>query len=1181
MIIRLIIIFGIVTILNNELSGQVVINEIMPGNATIFPDEDGDFDDWIELYNSSTSPVNILNYGLSDDTLNLNKWRFPNISIPATSFLTVFASGKDRKTTFDHWETIVKSNDNWKYLVPVSEPDSNWRKLPFNDAAWLQGKGGIGYGDGDDSTVISPAISILIRKTFTVIDTSVIAKATLHIDYDDSFVAYLNGVEIARSNVGVNGTPPAFDELAYDEHEALMYQSMIPEEFPINDIFFKSIINNGNNVLAIEVHNISAASSDLTLLPFLSLGINNASIIYGTVPFWFNKGISLLHTNFKISNNGETIALSDPANTIQDKYTTSFIQIDNSIGRQPDGTSTWKFFGTPTPNSTNNGSVAYKGYVNDVFFSLPAGFYQLPQSLMLANSQSSTIIRYTTNSSLPTTVSTVYSTPIEIDSTKVIRVQCFNASGEYLPSRVSTNTYFINENISLPVVSVSTDSANLWDFNTGIYELGPNAEVDVPYFGANFWQNWEKPAHIEYFDKQDVQGFELDAGIRINGGWSRSAPQKSLRITAKSKYGYSDIKYKVFEEKNISSFKQLLLRNSGNDWNVTQFRDGLMHMNVLKSTFNDIQAFKASIVFLNGKYWGVHNIREKISKYYLYDNHGVNPDSVDLLNFDGVVIEGDNENYIQFATFVLFNDMSDSIIYNEVKKMLDMDNFCDHFITQTYYTNWDWPQNNIKYWRAKKPDAKWRYILTDLDFGLGLGSSYTFNDLNRAITSTNNVHSMIFSRLLQNITFRNYFINRYADLINTIFLPDSLRTLAYQFKDSIKAEMPRHFDKWGNGDMESWEQWNINNVLINFIDNRPAFARNHIQEEFNLNKQVQITLKVYPENAGKINISTITPGKYPFAGVYYDGVPVKITAIPNPGYEFSFWQSFILKPNPDFNSSFTINIDTNDVFIAYFYGTPDTPKVVFSEINYLSDSLADAGDWVELHNYGTVKADLSNWTFKDSNNNNAYILPAGTILYPGNYLVIYNDAAKFNNRFSSISNAIGPFNFGLNTNGEWLRLYETNNLLHTSVSYQSTVPWPSEPKGKGKTLELLNYDGNLNDPLNWFAGCSGGSPGRKFVICDSLASIEKITAFDINDVKLYPNPFNEKTTIQIRLKQATDISIKIFDMPGKALLTVAQGYYDKGSYHFTVNAKDLQSGMYFCCLKTDKGSYCQKMMVVK
>lgn len=214
----------------------------------------------------------------------------------------------------NHWETAVFAGDTWKYHIPSAEPASTWKNIGFSDASWSTGPGGIGYADGDDATVIPSTLSLYLRKTFTLTDTSKILKAVLNADYDDAFIAYLNGVEIARSNIGAAGSFIPYNQPADGNREAQVYAGGDHEYYTINKTLLKTIINNGTNVLAIQVHNQSAGSSDLSSLFYLSLGINDASTDYSPTPTWFVPPFEFTDSNLPImviNTLGQTI-VDDP-----------------------------------------------------------------------------------------------------------------------------------------------------------------------------------------------------------------------------------------------------------------------------------------------------------------------------------------------------------------------------------------------------------------------------------------------------------------------------------------------------------------------------------------------------------------------------------------------------------------------------------------------------------------------------------------------------------------------------------------------------------------------------------------------------------------------------------------------------------------------------------------------------
>ena len=209
------------------LAQAVVLNEYMSSNGSTLFDEDGDTPDWIELYNPGTVAIDLGGYGITDNPLEPYKWVFPAIEILPQDRLLIYASGKDRQEWVAHWETIIDWGNNWNYFLGNNPPPDNWNQQSFNDAGWANGPSGFGYGDDDDATVVDPVMSLYVRHEFSVSNIESILKIVLHVDYDDGFVAYINGEEIARANIGSPGVPPPYDQGADSWREAEIYLSLI------------------------------------------------------------------------------------------------------------------------------------------------------------------------------------------------------------------------------------------------------------------------------------------------------------------------------------------------------------------------------------------------------------------------------------------------------------------------------------------------------------------------------------------------------------------------------------------------------------------------------------------------------------------------------------------------------------------------------------------------------------------------------------------------------------------------------------------------------------------------------------------------------------------------------------------------------------------------------------------
>ena len=1064
-------------------SAQIVINEICPTNINIITNSNDNYDDWFELHNAGTTSVNLAGYGLTDELDKPFKFTFPNYSLGSEQKVIVFASDHSTQQIADHWEMPVNAGAIWKYTFGSVAIDTNWRNISFNESAWSSGYGGIGFGDADDNTTIPVGVSVMMRKTFTVSDTSQIVKGVFLMDYDDGFVAYLNGVEIARANIGTAGFRPAWNDLATNSHEAKSYRGLPIDSFYISPTLMKSAIRPGINVLSIEVHNTPANSDDLTSIPYLFFGIRTPGLTYIQKPSWFHVPVKeYFNTKFKLSASGETLYLFNPAGVNIDQKTYPLVAINHSYCRIPDGSSNWCYVNSPTPEATNNSSTCFTSYATAPVFSKQGGFYSTTQSILITNSTPGGVIRYTINGDTPIPSSPAYSGPISVSATKTIRAIVF--SNGYLPSPLVTNTYIIGKTTHLSTFSITTDSLNLWDYNTGIYATGPNAAATTPYKGANYWMDWEKPATIEYYDKNKNQVVKFDCDIKIYGNYSRAKPQKSFEIKLRDSYGIGSFDYQMYPGKSwVDKVDNIILRNSGTDWNKVHFRDGMMER-LLKTTNTGYLAAEPAIAYLNGQYWGVYQIDENHDQHWMKNNFGYDRKEIDYLKEAGTTVfvqEGSDQSFWTMYNYATTQSATSSLYYDDMNSMLDLKNYTDYFVAETFYNNGDWIgdwTNNIKMWKPKKSGAKWRYLVYDLDYGLGLKGTVTDNRLGMARNpAAFSYSSEMFDAMLKNPAYKRYFINRYADLMNTIFLPSNINSVMKSFKDSMSFDMPAHFAKWGS----STNTWNseISNMM-SFANARPDIMKNYIKSEFGMSGIVALTILTSPTGSGRIEISTVTPTTYPWTGDYFNGNPVTITAIPNPGYTFDHWRSqkVITSNNP--NQSVTYNFNRDDKITAYFAGSSVTPKLCVSELNYNADSAYNSGDWIELHNYGTTALDISGWKLSDGNDNHNFVFPTGTKIAINGYLVLVEDSNKFKATYPNVTNRIGLTGFNFSNAGDQIRIFNHLNALYLSFNYMNLAPWPELADGKGYTLELLSNTSNPNAATSWFAGCLGGSPGKAY-----------------------------------------------------------------------------------------------------
>jgi hypothetical protein len=1125
-----------------QVSAQVnenpLINEIMTSNITSVMDEyntndynclgswcdyllglepfgiaqyDGDYPDWIELYNPGETTIHLEGYGLSDDPAEPFKWEFPNYMIPPKGHFLVFASGKDRKPAMlnDIWNTIIRQGDEWNYFIGVTNPPSGWEKKDFDDSSWLKGPSGFGYGDNDDATTLPvSATSVFLRKSFIVNDIHNISSCFFNIDYDDGFVAYLNGTKIAAKNIVWEGSPPSFDKLATTGVEAVLYTGGTLQKFMVDN--FASLLVEGKNVLAVQVHNNSTTSPDLTAIPFLTLGLfSDTPDSRGIAPGLSvadSGGVFLPHTNFKLGSGAGSVILTKPDRSVADRIDYGAIPVDFSYGRKPDGSADWVVFFKPTPLKSNV-TGEFPGFLDTVIISHPGGFYPSGPTVSLSVMSQDAEIRYTLDGSDPVETSTLYTGPLTISSSKVLKTRAFRNG--ILSSPVEVLTYMVGYSTTLPVVSLSTAPANLYDGVIGIYTKGSVAGHN------NYMRDMERPCHVEFFEPDGTLGFSQDTGIRLNGRSTRDQPRKSFAVMARGKYGKDTFDYQFFSDIPITKFKSFILRNGGNDLQGSLIRDALSQ-DIVKNLNLDMMRSRPVVVFLNGEYWGIYCLCEKENEDYIEEHHGVDPSGIDMVELyrgdppSPVVIEGSADNYRALVSYVETHDLSIGENYEYIKTLIDMDSYLDHHVTESYYANTDWLGNNYKAWRPIEPGGKWRYLMFDLDFAFDGRMNYAQDgdhdyDYNMISFLTNPAgpktgyppYSNLLPRgLFKNIEFRIDFINRTADYLNTIFLPEKVAERVDQFRTEFEPEMPNHIAKWKffsyqGMNLSSMDKWYSQlGVIKDYAKKRPGFMRQHIIDHWGLPGTASLTVAVNDSAGGMIRINTVVPQSYPWHGTYFQGIPVKISAVPKPGYVFEGWSGLEgMQKAAGWESALTLSLPDTLLLTARFAISAEAMNtVVINEINYNSSSDFDSGDWVELYNGYTTPIDVSGWQIKDSDDSHSFIIPLHTTIEPEGYLVLCENSVTFSSLYPDVP-AEGGFAFGFGSGGDSVRLFDNSGALVDAVTYDNRLPWPEEPDGSGATLALRNPRIDNAKPENWTGLPPHGSPGAPNVIPNPVSVV--------------------------------------------------------------------------------------------
>lgn len=645
--------------------------------------------------------------------------------------------------------------------------------------------------------------------------------------------------------------------------------SIIDEDNEYND--WIELYNSHSETINLNNYSLSDNENDQNKwqFPNITIGPQSSLLIFASGKDWVNS--TELHTNFKISSEGEPLYLSNAEGILIDYIPAVNLGEDDSFGRLPDGSNNLIHLESPSPDNSNNNT-------SQLIFSKNAGFFNQAFNLNIHSLLGDTIY-YTLDGSTPTMNSNVFkdsifiynrssepnyfsefrtspdqslisnkaweSPSVTLDKANIIR--CVSYNGGVPSSKVYTSTYFVDENIftkyTVPVISLVTEESNLFDNDSGIYVPGVHFNINNPEWTGNYCQSgieWEKPVHIEYYDKYGDIKFKQNAGIRIHGGKTRIAAQKSLRLYARNEYDKKHFNYPLLPQKENTEYKRFILRTTMGSWyDQSIIKDVLAH-EIAKDLDIETQDFQPVIVFLNGEYWGVHTLRDKIDEHYINYEFDIDKDSVDLIGGNyNLIFAGDNSHYKNLLEFIEHNDINELSNYEYVKTQIDIDNYIDYLISEMFFANFDWPENNMKLWRPQTKNGKWRWIFYDLDAGLKNIDYNMFvhcTNTDESITWPNSPRStFLFRNLLKNSDFVDQFVKRYAEILNANFSTTSMLTKAASIKELYENEIESHINRWHFPDNYSKWEVDIEEKLINFLENRPCSVQDHINNFLNPN----------------------------------------------------------------------------------------------------------------------------------------------------------------------------------------------------------------------------------------------------------------------------------------------------------------------------------------------------------
>lgn len=790
------------------------INEFMASNATTICDSFGNYSDWIELYNSTDTDMDISGFGISDNLSQPMKYRFPDgTTIAAKGYLVVFCSGNEGMQNGE-------------------------LHAPFGLRSY-----------GEDVVIANRAGRIIDSYSFKNQETDV------------SMARIPDGTGELQSNSqpspGYPNTGAGYS--AFDAANRL----------PLGGVYISEFGGSTGSVATdwVELHNSTGSAVSLAgyglsnnpknpakwVFPDISIEPGEYLLLYatGSADKAQKKNLKL---NFCISSTGEALFFFDPNGKLIDKLSAGRMRSGQSYGR--DGSDNRFYYAEPTPGAQNG--KGYEGITQLPAFSVTPGIYDNAVTVAITAGEGETI-RYTTDCTTPNASSEVYSGELSISKNSVIRAAAFRDG--YLSGDVATATYLFRSdgvNHALPVVTLVTDPDNLWNSKTGIYATGDQFDPDAAsyadtlksatYYQAKFATEeqvdtiWEKPAAFSLFDDNGRQVFTQNVGIRIAGSFGRGRAQKGFNVIARKEYGKGSMEYPFFENRPYTEYKAVVLRAGAQDQNRSKIRDELAS-GLLEGTDINIlyQAYRPTVLYLNGEYWGVYFMKEKRNRFFVAQ-HENTENNVDLAIGKGFKQRtyGDNSDWVSLYEYATSHDLSSAEAYAYVSERMDVDSFRDYMIAEIYNGNTD--TYNFQYYRLK--GGKWKFIFYDFCWGFQSPGHDTLA-FRMGKTPSDVCSAKLFAAMLQNKGWRDSFCRRFGELLNTAFAPERVSALIEELYGYVEPEIKREREKFNKDTFMGVRQPRTNlgsyegfqseiSKLKDFAQRRPEELKRQLQSNLGL-----------------------------------------------------------------------------------------------------------------------------------------------------------------------------------------------------------------------------------------------------------------------------------------------------------------------------------------------------------
>ena len=851
--------------LDCDARGPVVISEVDPVN-TVYKDHEGDDAGWIEIMNQSQEPVNLSGMSLTDAIDNPSKWTFGNVSIPPGGTMVVFLSGKD---------------------IPDYEAP--------HDTVDLIGNGCWTWTDSQNTPVAGQSTVKFLKGSSTCFDEDGVRKFGGTMQFGENAALGWHSISFFVGTGSSSKTDPTdlskTNEIlltGYIEKDRQLQLRLAQPDVDDWKGWAKTLKGTGDSSYTYRIPlPVGTTMPDLAHIYGTRFSPEDQelhSLTFKVSSYIARNRGHEPHANFKLKKSGGSLFLMRTDGSVSDSVTYPELPLGKSWSH--DVEKGWGY-ADPTPYGYMQSPVVTTREPDiEQQVTFPAsGFYSTPFTISFENLPN---VRCEIGGGLPTE-RLAHRGNILVKKTTVLR--CANIAQGSIPGNVVTRTYVFENRPQVPVVFLTANPNSLFDPDTGMYMTGKNAQAKEPHYGANYWEDREIPVFVELLEKEGKSpAFAKNAGLQIFGNYSRANPKKSVAITFREKYGDKRLEYPLFPDfPDLKKFKVFLLRSNGSNYGQDYIRDRLCS-SVTEGLGVDYQRGRGVVVYYNGEYYGIHNIRERSTQYYFETHYGLDPDQIDLLKADNSATAGSPTEYVAMMDWLETNHLDNDKNYSYVESQMDVDNFINYVHSELFMNNRDWPSNNLKKWRGTNPKTKWKWFIYDMDFGFGNEYSEFKNNIFEFATAEDGpdwpngpASTLLLRRLLENADFKSAFINRMPVLLATSFEKSRLLARISTMMSEINSEVSRDQQRWKlsanrmNSQLEK---------MKTFAGTRQAVILSEMTEYFGLGSTANVTLSV--EGQGAILVHNLPLDRSSVTVSFFKGTPVKLTAKSNGG-SFSGW----------------------------------------------------------------------------------------------------------------------------------------------------------------------------------------------------------------------------------------------------------------------------------------------------